>query len=119
MIFPDHVTFRCYVSDDARADAAIAFDGKHRRELKRGEQVQIKMCAYPGEVIVILIFGNVCVYRRLNVCIIISLLHRVLILLTFLIRLVPTINKIDHSSDWLTSLKKNFNFNARPRQEPI
>ena len=55
MIFPDHVTIRCFVSDDARADAAIAFDGKHRRELKRGDNVQIKMCQYPGSFLVFVI----------------------------------------------------------------
>lgn len=32
---------------------------------------------------------------------------------------VPTINRKDHSSDWLGSLKRNFNFNTRPRQRPL
>jgi len=79
MVFPDHVVLRCYVPDDARSDAAVAFDGKHRRELHRGDSVQIQMSAYP----------------------------------------VPTINRGDHSSDWLTSLKRNFNFNTRARQSPL
>lgn len=79
MVFPDHVVLRCYVPDDARSDAAVAFDGKHRRELHRGDSVQMQMSAYP----------------------------------------VPTINRSDHSSDWLTSLKRNFNFNTRARQAPL
>jgi NAD+ kinase len=79
MIFPDHVVLRCYVPDDARSTAAVAFDGKHRRELQRGDSVQIQMSAYP----------------------------------------VPTINRGDHSSDWLESLKRSFNFNTRPRQRPL
>lgn len=32
---------------------------------------------------------------------------------------VPTINRVDHSSDWLGSLKRNFNFNTRVRQNPL
>ena len=48
MVFPDHVVLRCYVPDDARADAAVAFDGKYRRELHRGDSVQIQMSAHPG-----------------------------------------------------------------------
>lgn len=79
MVFPDHVVLRCYVPDDARAEASVAFDGKHRQELHRGDSVQIQMSAYP----------------------------------------VPTINRMDHSSDWLGSLKQNFNFNTRPRQRPL
>jgi len=79
MVFPDHVVLRCYVPDDARATASVAFDGKHRRELQRGDSVQIQMSNYP----------------------------------------VPTINRGDHSSDWLESLKRSFNFNRRPRQRPL
>ena len=47
MVFPDHVVLRCYVPDDARSDASVAFDGKHRQELRRGDSVQIQMSAYP------------------------------------------------------------------------
>jgi len=79
MVFPDHVTLRCFVPDDARANAYVAFDGKHRRELHRGDSILISMSTHP----------------------------------------VPTINQIDHSSDWLNSLKRNFNFNTRPRQNPL
>jgi NAD+ kinase len=79
MVFPDHVVLRCYVPDDARAEASVAFDGKHRQELHRGDSVQIRMSPYP----------------------------------------VPTINRQDHSSDWLGSLKRNFNFNTRARQQPL
>lgn len=79
MVFPDHVVLRCFVAEDARSDAAVAFDGKYRRELHRGDSVQIKMSPYP----------------------------------------VPTINRADHSADWLTSLKRNFNFNTRARQAPL
>jgi len=79
MVFPDHVVLRCFVPDDSRSTAMVAFDGKHRRELQRGDSVQIQMSAYP----------------------------------------VPTINKGDHSSDWLESLKRSFNFNTRPRQKPL
>jgi len=79
MVFPDHVVLRCFVPDDARSTASVAFDGKHRSELQRGDSVQIQMSAYP----------------------------------------VPTINKGDHSSDWLESLKSSFNFNTRPRQKPL
>lgn len=32
---------------------------------------------------------------------------------------VPTINRADHSADWLSSLKRNFNFNTRVRQNPL
>jgi len=32
---------------------------------------------------------------------------------------VPTINRVDHSADWLSSLKSNFNFNTRVRQKKI
>ncbi|KAL7528458.1 hypothetical protein ACHAWF_002572 [Thalassiosira exigua] len=32
---------------------------------------------------------------------------------------VPTINRADHSSDWLSSLKSNFNFNTRVKQKPL
>ena len=32
---------------------------------------------------------------------------------------VPTINRVDHSADWLFSLKSNFNFNTRVRQKRI
>eukprot|EP00573_Skeletonema_grethae_P000169 CAMPEP_0201690330 /NCGR_PEP_ID=MMETSP0578-20130828/3792_1 /ASSEMBLY_ACC=CAM_ASM_000663 /TAXON_ID=267565 /ORGANISM="Skeletonema grethea, Strain CCMP 1804" /LENGTH=531 /DNA_ID=CAMNT_0048175281 /DNA_START=127 /DNA_END=1722 /DNA_ORIENTATION=- len=32
---------------------------------------------------------------------------------------VPTINRVDHSADWLSSLKSNFNFNTRVRQKNI
>ena len=79
MVFPDHVILRCYVPNDARAEASVAFDGKHRQELHRGDSVQIRLSAYP----------------------------------------VPTINRQDHSADWLGSLKRNFNFNSRPRQRPL
>jgi len=79
MVFPDHVVLRCYVPDDARSDAAVAFDGKYRRELHRGDSVEIQMSPNP----------------------------------------VPTINKVDHSADWLSSLKRNFNFNTRARQTPL
>lgn len=79
MVFPDHVVLRCYVPDDARATASVAFDGKHRRELQRGDSVQIQMSNYP----------------------------------------VPTLNRGDHTSDWLESLKRSFSFNTRPRQRPL
>ena len=32
---------------------------------------------------------------------------------------VPTINRQDHSADWLSSLKRNFNFNTRVKQKPL
>ena len=79
MVFPDHVVLRCYVPDDARSDASVAFDGRYRRILHRGDSLQIQMSAYP----------------------------------------VPTLNRADHSSDWLGSLKRSFNFNTRPRQKPL
>ena len=79
MVFPDHVVLRCYVPDDARAEASVAFDGKHRQELRRGDALEIKMSPYP----------------------------------------VPTINRVDQSSDWLGNLKRNFNFNSRARQRPL
>jgi NAD+ kinase len=79
MVFPDHVVLRCYVPKDARADAAVAFDGRYRRKLHRGDSLQIQMSAYP----------------------------------------VPTLNRADHSSDWLGSLKRSFNFNTRTRQKPL
>ena len=47
MVFPDHVVLRCYVPDDARTEASVVFDGKHRQELRRGDSVQIQMSAYP------------------------------------------------------------------------
>jgi len=79
MVFPDHVVLRCCVPEDARAEASVAFDGRHRQELRRGEAIEVKMSPHP----------------------------------------VPTINRVDHSADWLGSLKRNFNFNARPRQRPL
>lgn len=79
MVFPDHVVLRCDVPDDARSGAAVAFDGKHRRQLSKGDSVLIQMSVHP----------------------------------------VPTINRVDHSSDWLNSLKRNFHFNARPVQKPF
>ena len=79
MVFPDSVVLRCYVPEDARCEASVAFDGKHRQELRRGESLQVRMSPYP----------------------------------------LPTINRLDHSADWLGSLKRNFNFNARPRQRPL
>jgi NAD+ kinase len=79
MVFPDHVVLRCYVPHDARSEASVAFDGKHRQGLARGDSVQVQMSLYP----------------------------------------VPTINKLDHSSDWLSSLKRSFSFNTRARQEPL
>jgi len=79
MVFPDHVVLRCFVAEDARADAAVTFDGKYRRKLNRGDNVLIRMSPYP----------------------------------------VPTINRVDHSADWLTGLKRNFNFNTRVRQAPL
>jgi NAD+ kinase len=68
-----------YVLVDARTHASVAFDGKYRQELQRGDSVQVQMSTYP----------------------------------------VPTINRGDHSSDWLESLKRSFNFNTRPRQRPL
>ena len=47
MVFPDHVVLRCYVPDDARSGASVAFDGKHRQEIQRGDSVQIQMSSYP------------------------------------------------------------------------
>ena len=32
---------------------------------------------------------------------------------------VPTLNRMDHSNDWLSSLKNQFGFNSRPRQRPL
>lgn len=79
MVLPDHVVLRCLVPENARSDACVAFDGKNRRELHKGDSVQIQMSVHP----------------------------------------VPTINRVDHSSDWLDSLKRNFHFNARPTQKPF
>uniref|UniRef100_A0A7S1YFA0 NAD(+) kinase n=1 Tax=Grammatophora oceanica TaxID=210454 RepID=A0A7S1YFA0_9STRA len=78
-IFPDHVVLRCYVPDDARAEASVAFDGRYRRTLRRGDSVQVQMSRHP----------------------------------------VPTINHSGHSGDWLSSLKRSFNFNTRARQRPL
>lgn len=79
MVFPDHVVIRCTVPDDARSDACVAFDGKFRRLLHRGDSVVIQMSDHP----------------------------------------VPTIDRMDHTSDWLGSLKRNFNFNTRTKQKPL
>eukprot|EP00814_Leptocylindrus_danicus_P000859 CAMPEP_0116020408 /NCGR_PEP_ID=MMETSP0321-20121206/9777_1 /TAXON_ID=163516 /ORGANISM="Leptocylindrus danicus var. danicus, Strain B650" /LENGTH=552 /DNA_ID=CAMNT_0003491089 /DNA_START=110 /DNA_END=1769 /DNA_ORIENTATION=- len=79
MVFPDHVVIRCTVPDDARSDACVAFDGKFRRLLHRGDSVIIQMSEHP----------------------------------------VPTIDRMDHTSDWLGSLKRNFNFNTRAKQKPL
>jgi NAD+ kinase len=32
---------------------------------------------------------------------------------------LPTINRLDHSADWLGGLKRTFHFNSRPRQQPL
>mmetsp|Transcript_28965 Transcript_28965/g.79457 ORF Transcript_28965/g.79457 Transcript_28965/m.79457 type:complete len:1311 (-) Transcript_28965:1489-5421(-) len=79
MIFPDHVVLQCVVPDDARAEASVAFDGKHRQPLHRGDSIIIQMSKYP----------------------------------------IPTLNRLDHSNDWLSGLKTHFGFNARPRQRPL
>jgi len=79
MIFPDHVVLQCVVPDDARSEASVAFDGKHRQPLHRGDCITIQLSKYP----------------------------------------VPTLNRLDHSDDWLHSLKQQFGFNARPRQRPL
>ena len=79
MVFPDHVILHVLVPDDARAEASVAFDGKHRQPLHRGDCIEVSMSHYP----------------------------------------VPTLNRLDHSSDWLDSLKRSFGFNARPRQRPL
>lgn len=47
MVFPDHCVLRCFVPDDARSTSTVAFDGKHRLELRRGDNVQIQMSVYP------------------------------------------------------------------------
>jgi len=47
MVFPDHVVIRCYVPDNARSAASVAFDGKHHRGLNRGDCVQVQMSLHP------------------------------------------------------------------------
>lgn len=79
MVFPDHVVLHVVVPEDARSEASVAFDGKHRQPLHRGDCIEVSMSPYP----------------------------------------IPTLNRHDHSSDWLDSLKRNFGFNARPRQRPL
>lgn len=79
MVFPDSVVLRCHLPDDARSDACVAFDGKHRRGLRRGDSLVVRMSVHPA----------------------------------------PTINRVDHSADWLHSLKSNFHFNTRPAQKPF
>ena len=79
MVFPDHVVIRCTVPENARADACVAFDGRYRRLLHRGDSVVIRMSPHP----------------------------------------VPTIDRSDHTADWLGSLKRNFNFNTRAQQKPL
>ena len=49
MVFPDHVVIRCYVPDNARSAASVAFDGKHHRGLNRGDCVQVQMSLHPLE----------------------------------------------------------------------
>jgi NAD+ kinase len=79
MVFPDHCTLQIKVPEDSRADAAVSFDGKYRRLLRRGERVVIRVGMYP----------------------------------------VPTINKRDHSVDWLEGLRKSFGFNYRVGQRSL
>jgi NAD+ kinase len=79
MVFPDHCTLQIRVPEDSRADAAVSFDGKYRRLLRRGERVVIRVGMYP----------------------------------------VPTINKRDHSVDWLEGLRKSFGFNYRVGQRSL
>ena len=79
MVFPDHCVIRCTVPQNARSDACVAFDGRYRRLLHRGDSVVIRMSPHP----------------------------------------VPTIDRTDHTADWLGSLKRNFNFNTRVDQKPF
>jgi len=79
MVFPDHCALQIIVPGDARADAAVSFDGKYRRLLRRGERVVVKVGKYP----------------------------------------VPTINRRDHSVDWLEGLSKSFGFNYRVGQRSL
>lgn len=48
LLYSCHSISESYVPEDARSDAAVAFDGKYRRELHRGDSVQIQMSSYPG-----------------------------------------------------------------------
>ena len=79
MVLPDHVTLRIVLPESARAEATVAFDGKQRRLLQRGESVEIKMSNFP----------------------------------------MPTINGLDHSTDWMNALKKSFGYNERIEQKPL
>jgi NAD+ kinase len=47
MVLPDHVTLRLELPSGARSEATVAFDGKHRHVLKRGEAVEITMSEFP------------------------------------------------------------------------
>jgi len=47
VIFPDSAVLRCDVPTDARNEAAVSFDGKHQRPLRRGDSIEIKMSYFP------------------------------------------------------------------------
>ncbi|GMI31984.1 hypothetical protein TeGR_g14098 [Tetraparma gracilis] len=47
MLLPDHVTLTLALPEEARADAQVAFDGKSRQPLRRGEKIEISMSPFP------------------------------------------------------------------------
>mmetsp|Transcript_3563 Transcript_3563/g.6235 ORF Transcript_3563/g.6235 Transcript_3563/m.6235 type:complete len:671 (-) Transcript_3563:242-2254(-) len=47
IIFPDSAKLRVDVSPDSRAQAWVSFDGKFRRQLKRGDGLLVQMSLYP------------------------------------------------------------------------
>jgi len=47
MVLPDSAELVCRNSHDARADAWVSFDGKHRKRLRKGQALRITMSTYP------------------------------------------------------------------------
>ena len=91
-------------------------------QLHRGDSILISMSTHPGMSFNKRLTFRVYMTRHELSPLLICILHNLLnlhMLLFWIIYQVPTINQIDHSSDWLNSLKRNFNFNTRPRQNPL
>jgi NAD+ kinase len=79
MILPDSAVVLCRNSDQARSDAWVSFDGKHRRRLQKGQSMRITMASHP----------------------------------------LPTVNRVDDTSDWFDGIASAFHFNERPMQRPL
>lgn len=47
LLLPDSSTLYCTVPLDSRSNCWVSFDGKHRKELQKGDRLEVKMSPYP------------------------------------------------------------------------